>query len=283
MAESLTRLETERSAQQEKLRVSNEELTQATRAKSDFLTMMSHELRTPLNSIIGFSEVMIDGKFGSLNERQGRYTRNVHSSGRHLLGLINDLLDLSKVEAGRLEVALRPCSPRLVLTEALATLQPVADLGQVKLVIEPPRSQSPETVSADPVRFKQILYNLLSNAIKFTPQGGQVSVRTESLGSHVRVSVTDTGAGISAEDLPRLFAPFTQLENAKEKTGTGLGLALTKQLVELMGGRIGVEEHSGIGINVLCGASEHRDRTRDGSSRCLGAGAECPACPGGRR
>jgi signal transduction histidine kinase/DNA-binding response OmpR family regulator len=257
MAESLQQLEAERvraAETMEKLNRSlgqqNEELTRATRAKTDFLTKMSHELRTPLNSIIGFSEVMIDGKFGALNERQARYMKNVHASGRHLLGLINDLLDLSKVEAGRLEVALQPCSPRVVMTEAMATLQPVADAGKVKLVLADPQeadADAAEMVSADAFRFKQILYNLLSNAIKFTPPGGQVTLRAESMASFVRVSVTDTGAGISDEDMSRLFTPFTQLENAKEKSGTGLGLVLIKELVGLMGGRMGVKSTVGAG------------------------------------
>jgi CheY-like chemotaxis protein len=161
--------------------------------------------------------------------------------------LINDLLDLSKVEAGRLEIALRLCSPQVILAEALVTLQPLADAGGVKLIVDPNASSSAEAVSADPVRFKQVIYNLLSNAIKFTPEGGLVTIRTESLGPHVRVSVTDTGTGISEEDLPRLFTPFIQLANAKEKSGTGLGLALSKNLVELMGGRIGVESTPGSG------------------------------------
>jgi PAS domain S-box-containing protein len=224
-----------------------EEIQRANRAKSDFLAMMSHELRTPLNSIIGFSEVLIDGKFGQLNERQSRYLNNVHASGRHLLGLINDLLDLSKIEAGRLEVALHPCSPRLILTEALATLQPAADAAKVELVVKPGAAGSSDAVAADAVRFKQVLYNLLSNAIKFTPPGGRVRVGTETIGARVRISIEDSGGGISAEDLPRLFVPFTQLENAKDKSGTGLGLALTRELVELMGGRIGVDSPAGAG------------------------------------
>src|SRR6185437_13515207 len=122
-----------------------------------------------------------------------------------LLGLINDLLDLSKIEAGRLEVALHPCSPRLILSDALATLQPAADAAKVELVVQPPAAGSSDAVAADAVRFKQVIYNLLSNAIKFTPPGGRVTVGTESVGAHVRISIKDTGGGISPEDLPRLF------------------------------------------------------------------------------
>jgi PAS domain S-box-containing protein len=226
----------------------NAELQRAVKAKSDFLAMMSHELRTPLNSVIGFSEVLIDGKVGPLNERQVRYLTNVHGSGRHLLGLINDLLDLSKIEAGRLEVAIRPCSTRLIVGEALSTLQPVADAADVVLEVAAESAQPHEGVAADPVRFKQVLYNLLSNAIKFSPKGGVVVVRTTTRDQRVRISVSDSGPGIAADDVPRLFRPFNQLENAREKGGgTGLGLALTKELVELMHGEIGVESVPGAG------------------------------------
>src|SRR5207248_9604353 len=135
----------------------NEELTRASRAKSDFLAMMSHELRTPLNSIIGFSEVLIDGKFGALTEKQSRYLQNVLQSGRHLLGLINDLLDLSKIEAGRLEVVRQACSPRLLVAEAVATLQPLAEARNVELAVD--AGASLPAISADAARVKQVLYN----------------------------------------------------------------------------------------------------------------------------
>jgi signal transduction histidine kinase/DNA-binding response OmpR family regulator len=231
------------------LRTRNEELERATRAKSDFLAMMSHELRTPLNSIIGFSDVLVDATFGALNERQTRYVRNVNDSGRHLLRLINDLLDMSKIEAGRLEIMHEPCPARTVVVEALAALQPLAD--QKKLRLELIQGETPPPVLGDAVRLKQILYNLLSNAIKFTPEGGRVSVALEVIPDRrqLRISVTDSGPGIAADELPRLFQPFSQLHNAGHdpRAGTGLGLALTKQLVELMHGRVTVESAPGSG------------------------------------
>ena len=243
------RVEAERIALNRLLTQQNEELTRASRAKSDFLAMMSHELRTPLNSIIGFSEVLIDAKFGTLNDKQSRYLQNVLQSGRHLLGLINDLLDLSKIEAGRLEVVRQACSARVSVAEAIATLQPLADARAVKLVLDGDATTRLPPVSADAGRLKQVLYNLLSNAIKFTPSEGRVSVActVAEKGGRIRIAVTDTGPGISSDDLARLFTPFTQLANAKDHGGTGLGLALTKQLVEVMGGDIGVDTTLGGG------------------------------------
>ena len=226
----------------------NEELARVNRAKSDFLAMMSHELRTPLNSIIGFSEVLADQKFGPLNERQRRYISNVNDSGRHLLTLINDLLDLSKIEAGRLEIVRQACAPRVMATQAVGTLQPLADARQVTIAVAP-GSDKPLMVSADPARLKQIFYNLLSNAIKFSPTGGQVRMAFDAgeRPAFVRISVSDDGPGIAPEDATRLFTAFTQLPSGKEKGGTGLGLALTKQLVELMGGVIGLDSTPGKG------------------------------------
>ncbi|HEX4460073.1 MAG TPA: PAS domain S-box protein, partial [Polyangia bacterium] len=244
------RTEAERVELNRLLTLRNEELVRAGRTKSDFLAMMSHELRTPLNSIIGFSEVLIDGKFGELNEKQARYTHNVHQSGRHLLGLINDLLDLSKVEAGRFEVVRQPCAPRTVAAEAIVTLLPLAQARNVEIALEPqPKGTSLPAVSADAARFKQVLYNLLSNAIKFSPPGGRVRVScaVSPRAGYLRVMVKDTGGGLSDEDIARLFTPFTQLANGKERGGTGLGLALSKQFVELMGGYIGVDSELGVG------------------------------------
>lgn len=227
----------------------NQELERATRAKSEFLAMMSHELRTPLNSIIGFSDVLVDQTFGALNERQGRYVRNINDSGRHLLRLINDLLDVSKIEAGRLEVLREPCSPRALVLEVLSALQPLAE--QKRITLRPPADDAPPPVIADPVRLKQVLYNLVSNAIKFTPPAGAIGVELAVVaeGRDLRITVSDSGAGIAAEDLVRLFQPFSQLDNARHdpRAGTGLGLALTKQLVELMNGRVGVESEPGKG------------------------------------
>ncbi len=242
------RAERELAMLNQKLAEQNEELARVSRAKTDFMAMMSHELRTPLNSIIGFSEVLLDQKFGPLNDRQSRYVRNVHDSGRHLLGLINDLLDLSKIEAGRLDIVPQPCAPRALVADAAATLQPLADQKKVRLEIEPATGKQ-LVIRADGARVKQVLYNLLSNAIKFTPAGGAVRVSYAPSPSPgmLRISVADTGSGISPDDQARLFAAFTQLDNAKDQGGTGLGLALVKQLVELMGGRVGVASTVGAG------------------------------------
>lgn len=223
---------------------------ESNRAKSAFLAMMSHELRTPLNAIIGFSEVLIDGKFGSTNDRQARYLTNVLSSGRHLLGLINGLLDLSKIEAGKLEISRQPCSLRGLAEEALSTVQPLADAKQIELVMDFADPRIP-TVAADPVRCKQVFYNLLSNSIKFTPKGGKVTVTcaVAPSGRTVRTSIADSGPGIKSEDMARLFKPFEQLDHTGLHAvgGTGLGLALSKQLVELMGGEVGVTSAQGQG------------------------------------
>ena len=235
------------------LHVTNGELAKVSRHKSEFLTYMSHELRTPLNAILGFSELLQDPTFGTLSEKQARYLTHIHASGKHLLALINDLLDLAKVEAGRLDLRPEPFALPEALTAALYEIQPLADHKRLALTLD--AETGPATLTADPVRFKQILYNLLSNAVKFTPEGGRITVtsrlevrsteeRTSGLASHtgefIELAVTDTGIGIKAEDLPKLFQRFTQLEPAIAKAhhGTGLGLALTKQLVELHEGQI---------------------------------------------
>jgi signal transduction histidine kinase len=232
------------------LEMANEALVRASQAKSDFLAMMSHELRTPLNAIIGFSEVLIDQKFGALNDRQTRYVRNVYDGGKHLLKLINDLLDLSKIEAGKMEVTCRPCSASALVDEAVTTLQPLASAKNVTLSVETDLALPLPIVVADPVRLRQVLYNLLSNAVKFTGQEGRVTVQFERPDPHfLRIVVADNGAGIAEQELELLFKPFSQLENAKSapQSGTGLGLALTRQLIELMDGRVGVDSTRGVG------------------------------------
>ena len=243
------RTEEERAALNRLLTERNAELMRVSRAKTDFLAMMSHELRTPLNSIIGFSEVLIDGKFGALNDKQTRYLNNVLQSGRHLLGLINDLLDLSKIEAGRLEMMLQPCAPRALAADAVVTLQPLATARRIKVTLDAGDGGATLSVLADGVRLKQVLYNLLSNAIKFTRADGAVRVLCAASPEPglVRLSVVDEGPGISPADMAKLFTPFNQLANAADLGGTGLGLALTKQLVEAMGGKIGVHSELGRG------------------------------------
>jgi PAS domain S-box-containing protein len=234
--------------------------------KTEFLANMSHELRTPLNAILGFSELLTDEMFGPLNEKQQRYVGNVLSSGRHLLNLINDLLDLSKVEAGMMAIHREQLSLREALEEALNLVNWGAEKKNLHLALTVEQDLS--SLFADPVRFRQILYNLLSNAVKFTPEGGTVTVSArciqgsafrvqgsegtdhepstmnhEPRGDFIEIRVQDTGIGIAAEDLPKLFQPFTQLEAvySKDHQGTGLGLALTKRLVELHGGQIRAE------------------------------------------
>jgi signal transduction histidine kinase/DNA-binding response OmpR family regulator len=229
----------------------------ASRAKSQFLANMSHELRTPLNGIIGFSELLSGKTFGELNERQSRYVTNVLVSGRHLLQLINDILDLSKVEAGRLELTRTPFSAANALANVQAIVKALANAKGIGLEVEVAPALS--VVTADEAKFKQILYNLLSNAIKFTPEGGKIRVVVtretdpkahpgleplfDSSGQCLKVVVADTGIGIHPRDHERIFVEFEQVDSsyARQQQGTGLGLALTKRLIELHGGRIWVE------------------------------------------
>jgi len=222
----------------------------ATMAKSDFLANMSHELRTPLNSIIGFSEVLEDQLLGSLNESQRENVMYILKAGRHLLSLINDILDLSKVESGKMELDVESVQLRELLDASLVMQREKASRHGIKLdlQIEPDK---PFVIEADERKLKQILFNLLSNAVKFTPDGGQVQVTLKGINEalDIEISIRDTGIGIKQEDLPRLFKEFSQLAPVYDKkyAGTGLGLALTKKLVELHGGRIWVESEFGKG------------------------------------
>ena len=224
----------------------------ANRAKSKFLASMSHELRTPLNAIIGFSEILTDHLFGGLNERQSRYVENILVSGRHLLRLINDILDLSKVEAGRLTLEPVPFSLREALRDVHVIVKTLAIRKGIALTFDVP-PDIPE-VTADLPKFKQVMYNLLSNAIKFTRPGGAVTTSASIEFADVsagllRVSVKDTGIGIKPADQARIFDEFEQVDSsyAREQQGTGLGLALTRQLVVLHGGRIWVQSEEGQG------------------------------------
>jgi PAS domain S-box-containing protein len=239
----------ERVRAEEDLRRARAAAESANQTKSEFLAKMSHELRTPLNSIIGFSEMLDDQTFGPLNDKQLRYVDNVLSSGRQLLDLINDILDLSKVEAGRMELVPAPIDVATALDDARVRMESLA--GQkghtIGVEVEP---QLP-ALSADAGKFRQIMDNLLSNAIKFTPNGGRIrmSARRAPAGDGIEVVVSDNGIGIKPEDQGRIFQEFEQLDNAyvREQQGTGLGLALTRKLVELHGGRIGVESQPGEG------------------------------------
>jgi PAS domain S-box-containing protein len=227
----------------------NQRLEMVSRHKAEFLANMSHEFRTSLNSIIGFSEILRDPDFGPLTEKQARFAQNILSSGQHLLALVNDLLDLSKVEAGKIELHPEPLLVSDALEASVALLRDQA--AKKSLALELQIEEGLPQIVADPVRLKQILFNLLSNAVKFTPDGGRVTVIAKMApGEFVDIAVTDTGIGIKLDDLPRLFQEFVRLDaaTALRTEGTGLGLALTKKLVELHGGTIAaVSEGEGRG------------------------------------
>jgi signal transduction histidine kinase len=219
----------------------------ANQHKSDFLANMSHELRTPLNAIIGFSEVLLEKMFGEVNEKQLDYLKDIHSSGRHLLSLINDILDLSKIEAGRMDLDVAEFDLRSALQNALTLVKERAQRHGIELSLA--ADEAIGSFRADERKFKQIMLNLLSNAVKFTPEGGKVGVRAQSAGNAVEVAVSDTGVGISAEDQKSVFDEFKQVgrDYTKKAEGTGLGLALTKRFVELHGGSIRLESSPGKG------------------------------------
>jgi two-component system, NtrC family, sensor kinase len=222
------------------------ELETASSHKSQFLANMSHELRTPLNAIIGFAQVLAERLFGDVNEKQEEYLQDILGSADHLLALINDVLDLSKIEAGRVELDVAPFSLREILERGVVMMRERASHDGVRVSLG--ANGSADLVSGDERRISQVIFNLLSNAVKFTPDGGTVDVRATQRDGEVRVSVTDTGPGIAAEDHARIFEEFHQTESgAERRDGTGLGLALSKRLVELHGGRIWVESELGKG------------------------------------
>ena len=219
----------------------------ANRHKSEFLANMSHELRTPLNAIIGFSEVLDERYFGELNDKQAEYVKDIHSSGRHLLQLINDILDLSKIEAGRMELEVGDFDLPAALQNALTLVRERAQRHSIALGLDVDPGIG--TFRADERKFKQIMLNLLSNAVKFTPEGGKVSVAAKLNGSAVEVSVSDTGVGIAPEDQAIVFEEFRQVgrDYTRKAEGTGLGLALTRRFVELHGGAITLASAPGKG------------------------------------
>ncbi len=222
-----------------------EALETASRHKSEFLATMSHELRTPLNAIIGFSQVLKEQMYGQLNAKQADYVADVLSSGQHLLNLINDILDLAKVEAGRME--LQPGTfalPELLENAASMVRERAVRQGINVAVVTNP---SVGLMEGDERKVKQILFNLLSNAVKFTPGGGQVTLAASAANGQVEISVRDTGVGIRVEDQERIFEEFYQVGASRTQEGTGLGLALTRRLVELHHGRLSVESEPGVG------------------------------------
>jgi signal transduction histidine kinase/ActR/RegA family two-component response regulator len=222
------------------------ELEVVSQHKSDFLASMSHELRTPLNAVIGFSEVLLERMFGELNERQDEYLHDILNSGRHLLELLNEILDLSKVEAGRMELEPSTFPIRDAVEYCISLVRERASLHGIALTME--LDSSLELINSDELRFKQVVLNLLSNAVKFTPDGGHVAVVARQRGSELELTVTDDGIGISVEDRERIFESFQQgRRGASREEGTGLGLTLSRRIVTLLGGTLWLESQVGVG------------------------------------
>jgi len=223
------------------------ELEIANRHKDEFLASMSHELRTPLNAIIGFSEVMLERLFGDLSDKQEEYLNDILSSGRHLLSLINDILDLAKIEAGRMELEATEFDLPQAIDNALVLVRERA--LRRGIVLEQTIDPRLGAIKGDERKIKQVLLNLLSNAVKFTPEGGRVDVRAVRADGMAEISVADTGVGIAPEDHETVFEEFRQVgsDYARKHEGTGLGLALARKFVELHGGTIRVESRLGEG------------------------------------
>jgi signal transduction histidine kinase/DNA-binding response OmpR family regulator len=264
-------VEAERVKLEQRLLQKNVELEEASRMKSEFLANMSHELRTPLNAIIGFSEILRDGLIGELTEQQGRFIGDIFSSGNHLLSLINDILDLSKVEAGKMTLELESVEVWSLFANSLSIIREKAAARHIELSMDVPKELG--SIQADARKVKQIVYNLLSNAVKFTVDGGQVKLAVSEVPlsdvgrvdgtwnsrnfpfantefeKFLRISVTDTGIGIAPEGLDHLFNPFSQIDSglARKYEGTGLGLVLLKNLAELHGGSVAIESAVGEG------------------------------------
>jgi two-component system cell cycle sensor histidine kinase PleC len=221
------------------------------RVRKDFLTATSHELRTPLNAILGFSEILSGEMFGPIeNERYREYARNIHQSGVHVLSLVNDLLDLSKLDAGKLELCVEPVQVLKVIIDCVRSVEPQATRNQVGISIQV--YDGIDQLCVDSKRLYQMLLNLLSNALKFTPAGGEITIEVFRRGSNIAISVSDTGIGIRAEDIPKVLEPFGQVESlmSQKHKGTGLGLPLTKELAELHGGSLTMESNVDAGTTV---------------------------------
>jgi signal transduction histidine kinase/DNA-binding response OmpR family regulator len=225
--------------------LAKEEVERGSKFKDQFLSTMSHELRTPLNAVLGFSDLLADERYGPLNDRQQRYVAHIHTGGKHLLRLISDILDLSKIEAGRMELAREDVTVASAFAEVISTLYPLAEKKSQALL---QRVEPHLHVHADAMRFKQVLMNLAGNAIKFTPEGGRIELAARQVDDQIRVEVRDNGPGIPVEQQQRIFEAFFRLtETGSATEGTGLGLAITSRLVELHGGKLGIESQPGAG------------------------------------
>jgi signal transduction histidine kinase len=226
--------------------VKSRELEVASQHKSEFLANMSHELRTPLNAVIGFSEVLLERMFGEVNEKQAEYLGDIHTSAQHLLSLINDILDLSKIEAGRMELDVAEFDLPTAIDNALTLVRERA--GRRRIALERVIDDRLGAMRGDERKIKQVLLNLLSNALKFTPEGGRVEVRAGIANGTAEISGTDTGIGIAPEDHDAVFEEFRQVGSSDKKAeGTGLGLSLSRKFIELHGGRIWVKSQVGAG------------------------------------
>lgn len=270
----LEELEVRRKSQE--LEEDNRRMQEANRLKSEFLANMSHELRTPLNAIIGFAELMFKGKVGAVSEDHKEYLGDILNSSRHLLQLINDVLDLAKVESGKMEFRPEPVDLGKVITEVRDILRGLAASKRIRIELQ--IAPTLPTATLDPAKLKQVLYNYLSNALKFTPEAGRVTVRTTlEAPDRFRIEVEDTGIGIRQEDIHRLFVEFQQLDAgaAKKYQGTGLGLALTKRIVESQGGQVGVSSNPGNGSVFWCVLPT----STPGFTSPATAGAQSPVAP----
>ncbi|MDP4197527.1 MAG: HAMP domain-containing sensor histidine kinase, partial [Bacteroidota bacterium] len=237
----------------------------ANRTKSEFLANMSHELRTPLNSIIGFSDLLYEKAYGELNEKQLKSIGNILKSGKHLLNLINDILDISKVESGKMELNYKQFNLASKLNMTKNLLSPIADRKNIQIEIDMDKDLA--SVCADEARFAQIMYNLVDNATKFSYENGVVKIGARKKGNMVEVTVKDTGIGIKPEDQSKLFNPFSQVDPflSKQYQGTGLGLALVKQIVRLHGGYVWFRSKPGEGSTFAFAIPIKGDKGDDGA------------------
>jgi signal transduction histidine kinase len=241
----------ERTKTLEIIKEQNKKILEADKIKNEFFANMSHELRTPLNAIIGFSEALNLKIFGELNEKQSEYIRDINSSGVHLLGMINDLLDLSKIEAGKMQLNKEIFNVKSAINEALNIVSPLLSQKNQNMKFE--CKDDFFEISADRRKFHQILYNLISNAIKFTHENGNIEVKATKDGKFLKISVKDDGIGISPEFHEKIFAKFQQVDNSysTKQGSTGLGLTITKELVKIHGGTIKIESQLNKGSNFI--------------------------------